>query len=172
MKKYYPNMYKKSIYDINYKKLKKIGIKYLVYDLDNTIALINQDFVDVRTNKLFNELKKDFTIIIISNNNSKRVKPYAELLDCDYIANALKPSQRGLKRMQKRYNLKPIETCMIGDQIMTDIKSGNSFGATTILVDPLGKKDLKITTFNRFMERQVIKSFNKKGLMMKGKYYE
>ena len=30
-------MYKKNIYEINYEKLKKIGKKYLFFDLDNTI---------------------------------------------------------------------------------------------------------------------------------------
>ena len=30
-------MYKKNIYEINYEKLKKMGKKYLFFDLDNTI---------------------------------------------------------------------------------------------------------------------------------------
>lgn len=38
--KYLPDMYKKNIFDINYDKLKKKGIKCLIFDLDNTLALI------------------------------------------------------------------------------------------------------------------------------------
>ena len=33
-----PDVYQKSIYSINYKKLKKNGIKCLLFDLDNTIV--------------------------------------------------------------------------------------------------------------------------------------
>ena len=43
MDKYIPNMYKKNILDINYEKLKEIGIKCLIFDLDNTIALIDEN---------------------------------------------------------------------------------------------------------------------------------
>ena len=37
MKRIIPDMYKKNIYEINYEKLKKMGKKYLFFDLDNTI---------------------------------------------------------------------------------------------------------------------------------------
>ena len=35
--------------------------------------------------------------------------------------------------------------CIIGDQIVTDILAGNRYKIYTVLVDPLGEKDLKIT---------------------------
>ena len=55
---------------------------------------------------------------------------------------------------------------------MTDILGGNRAKAYTILVDPLGVKDLKITSFNRFIEKYVLKNFAKKKLLIKGVYYE
>ena len=33
-----PSMYKKSIFDIDYKKLQEQGISCLVFDLDNTLG--------------------------------------------------------------------------------------------------------------------------------------
>ena len=57
---------------------------------------------------------------------------------------------------------------IIGDQIMTDINMGNRLGMKTILVDPLGEKDLKITFFNRLMEKIVLKRIKVK----RGEYYE
>ena len=60
---------------------------------------------------------------------------------------------------------------MIGDQLMTDVFGGNRFGCYTILVDPLGKKDLKITSLNRTLEKMVIKKLSKKGILERGKYY-
>jgi len=61
---------------------------------------------------------------------------------------------------------------MIGDQIVTDIQAGNRFGILTILVDPLGKKDLKITGLNRFLENKIIKYYSKDKIFERGNYYE
>ena len=46
------------------------------------------------------------------------------------------------------------------------------FGMFTILVDPLGKKDLKITSLNRFIENRILKKYEEKNIMKKGVYYE
>lgn len=170
--RFYPNMYQKSIHDIPYSKLKKLGIKCLVFDLDNTIALIDQQLITEDTKKLLTDLKKDFRVVIISNNVVKRVKSYADYLDCDYVANAAKPLSKGYRKISKKYHLKKAEMCMIGDQLITDICGGNLYHMFTILVDPLGKKDLKITSLNRFLERKILKRYEKKGIMKKGEYYE
>ena len=60
------------------------------------------------------------------------------------------------------------EVCMIGDQIVTDIITGNRFKMMTILVDPIENKDMKITSLNRFIERRLISKLKLK----KGEYYE
>ena len=38
---------------------------------------------------------------------------------------------------------------IIGDQLVTDIYAGTRYGIITVLVDPLGEKDLWVTKFNR-----------------------
>ncbi len=167
----YPKMYQKKVENINYLKLKDIGIKCLVFDLDNTIALIDQDLISDDTRKLLTNLKKDFTIVIISNNVESRVKKYANSLECDYVYKACKPFSKGFKKIAKKYNLKAYEIAVIGDQLITDILGANLFKAYPILVDPMAKKDLKISYFNRFLERQVFKKYRKKGIMNKGEYY-
>ena len=170
--KCYPNMYQQKIETINYQKLKKLGIKCLIFDLDNTIALINQDRITDSTKKLLNSLKKDFKIVIISNNVNKRVKKYADTLFCDFVANAMKPLSRGYRKIRKKYGFQKEEMCMIGDQLVTDIYGGNRYHMFTILVDPLGTKDLKITSLNRFIERKILKKYEQKEIMKKGVYYE
>ena len=44
-------MYQKDIFSINYDKLKKIGIKVLVYDLDNTIIEKKKNVIDDKVKK-------------------------------------------------------------------------------------------------------------------------
>lgn len=173
MKRFYPKMYKKTIYDINYDKLKEIGIECLVFDLDNTIALIDQDYVDSRTKTLFKKLAKQFKLVIVSNNTSKkRVGKYGDILSCDFIYNGMKPSRNSLRKIMKKYNLSNEKIAVIGDQLVTDIQMANRNKSYPILVDPMGKKDLKITSLNRFIERQILKNYKKKNIFNKGEYYE
>lgn len=168
---FYPKMYQKKIQDINYDKLKEIGIKCLVFDLDNTIALIDQKIITDDVKKFLNDLKKDFTVIIISNNTKKRVKVYADDLECYFISSAAKPIFRGAKKLINKCGYNNNEVAVIGDQLVTDIFGSNLKGYYPILVDPLAKKDLKITTVNRIIENQILKKYEKKKVMKKGEYY-
>ena len=88
------------------------------------------------------------------------------------VAFCMKPSTRGLKKIQKNYGLKKKEMVMIGDQIVTDVLAGKRFHIMTILVDPLGKKDLKITGLNRYWEDKIIRRYEKKGEFKRGNYYD
>lgn len=169
---YKPTMYKKNIFEIDYDKLKKNGIKCLVFDLDNTLGLIDEKECPKEAKKLLKKLKKDFTIYISSNNTRKRILPYIEDLEIEGESFSLKPLPKGLIRIRKRCGFKKCEVAMIGDQMVTDILSGNLYGVTTILVDPLGVKDLKITGLNRKIENFIVKNYSKKGIFKKGSYYE
>ena len=167
-----PDIYQKNIFDIPYDTLKKEGIRLLVFDLDNTLVKVSEDtsFQDVK--KLIQELKKDFTVIISSNNRMKRVKKYLDELEIDGYAPSFKPSYYILNKIRKKYHLQKKEMCMIGDQMITDILSGKWYHIKTILVDPLGEKDLKITSFNRKIESLILKRYLKKGIFKRGNYYE
>lgn len=169
---YKPTMYKKNIFDIDYKKLKENGIKCLVFDLDNTLGLIDEEKCPKEAKKLLKKLKKDFTIFISSNNTRKRILPYIEDLEIEGESFSLKPLPKGLMRIRKRCGFKKCEMAMIGDQMVTDILSGNLYGVTTILVDPLGVKDLKITGLNRKIEGFIVKIYEKRGIFKKGNHYE
>ena len=61
--------------------------------------------------------------------------------------------------------------CIIGDQIVTDVLAGNRYHIKTILVDPLGEKDLRITGLNRKVEARIVKHYEKRGIFERGKYY-
>ena len=151
-----PTMYRKNIFEIDYEKLKERGIKCLVFDLDNTLGLIDHEKCPRNTKKLIKNLQKDFLIFIASNNNKRRIQPYMEDLGVGGVSWCMKPSTRGLRKIQKNYHVKKKEMVMIGDQIVTDILAGKRFHIMTILVDPLGKKDLKITGLNRYWEDKIV----------------
>lgn len=166
-----PTMYKKNIFEIDYDKLKKMGIKCLVFDLDNTLGLIEHKKCPRNAKKLIKSLQKDFLILISSNNTKERIEPYLKDLGIGGVAFSMKPSTRGLRKIKKDYSLKKKEMVMIGDQIVTDVLSGKRFKIMTILVDPLGTKDLKITGLNRKIEAKIIKRYEKRGIFERGNYY-
>ena len=91
LEKFVPDVYQKSIYDIDYKKLKKIGIKCLIFDLDNTIAPVTIFKPTKKVRDLFEELKETgFKVLIVSNSHKKRVAPFKDLL-CVATSSTCKP---------------------------------------------------------------------------------
>ena len=173
MEKYIPDVYQKSIYNINYDALYNRGIRCLLFDLDNTIAPITIKEPNKKIKELFNKLKeKGFKIVIFSNSRKNRVKPFKEVLDVDCCANARKPFKKKYLKVLSEYNLEVDNVACIGDQLLTDIKGGNKVGITTILVNPIGTKELFFTKFNRFFEKGILKKLREKDLFKKGKYYE
>ena len=82
--KYLPDIYKKNIFDINYNKLKKKDIKCLIFDLDNTLALIDSNRAEDNVKKLITDLKKSFIVVIVSNSPKRRVSSFGKALEVDY----------------------------------------------------------------------------------------
>ena len=171
--KYIPKVYKKNIFDISYSKLQQQGIKCLIFDLDNTLGLVDEEYPKKEVKELIINLKKDFDIFILTNNSKgKRVEKYKQALQCEAIYKAAKPFTRGLKKIYNKYHYQKSEMAIIGDQLVTDIYAGTRFGILTILVDPLAQKDLWITKFNRIRENYKLKKYKKHNSFERGKYYE
>ena len=114
-----PDAYYKDIYSINYKKLKKLGYKYLFFDLDNTLIKYYCDEIDNDLIEFISNLKKDFKVYLFSNSRKKKVKRYSELLKIDFYSFAKKPLKVSYKKIK---NVFDNEKCIfIGDQFMTDV---------------------------------------------------
>lgn len=168
-----PDIYAQSIFTINYKALKKSGIKCLIFDLDNTLVPINATMPDVKEKELIEGLKDmGFKVILMSNSAKPRLEPFKEGFNIDTAASSRKPLKRKYQKILRIYNFKVTEVAAIGDQLMTDIFGANRMGITSILVNPISKKDFFTTRFNRFLERQIMKILHKRGLFTKGEYHE
>ena len=173
MEKYIPDIYQKSIYTIDYDKLLERGIKFILFDLDNTIVPVTLRKPNKKIKELFEDLKdKGFTLIIFSNSNKKRIKPFKDDLEVDCCANAKKPNKKKFLKVINEFHLSVDEIAIIGDQILTDIVGGNKIGITTILVNPVSTYDPFFTRINRKFERKIIKKLRDYDLFTKGKYYE
>lgn len=173
MSKFKPDMYKESIYDIDYNKLKRQGIKILIYDFDNTIVENGNHVVSKKLKNLFTSLKKDFDVFIISNTLRKsKIDKFAKECNVLYVMDARKPFARGYKKVKSLEKVNGNEICMIGDQLMTDILGAKRMGFYTVLVKPIKMNENIFTLFNRFLELFIFKKLNKKYGIKKGKYYD
>ena len=172
MQIFIPDIYQKSIYDIDYNKLKKKGIKCLLFDLDNTLVPVNNDIPTKKVKELFNVLEKDFKIIIISNSGKKRLTPFKEGLNVDVSASSHKPFKKKYLKIMNLYKFEYYEMAAIGYQLLTDICGANRIGITSILVNPIGDYEKWCTKINRFLESFIYRKLRKKGLLEKGDYYD
>lgn len=173
LEKFIPDKYQKSVFTIDYKKLKSCGIKCIIFDVDNTLAPVNVAKPSRKVKDLVEKLKDmGFRVLIVSNAPKKRIAPFKEILEIDCAASSKKPSTRKFKKILKEYNLNVDEVAIIGDQLITDVLGGNRIGITTILVNPISSKDKLFTYITRFFENVVIRKAMKKELFAKGQYYE
>ena len=173
MDNFIPDMYQKSIYHIDYDKLKDSGIKCLLFDLDNTCVPYKDKDPNKKLIDLFETLKDmDFKVIIFSNATKKRLTPFKNGLGVDCSASSKKPSTKKLFKVIKTFDFNLSEVVIIGDQLYTDMLCGNRAGFKTVLVNPMSKYDFFITKISRFLEKKLFKKMAKKDILKKGKYYE
>ncbi len=173
MEKYVPDLYQKDVFSINYDNLISRGLKFLIFDLDNTLALISEKKANSKIIELFQELKyKKFKLMIASNSLNKRVKAFADELNVNYICNCKKPKSKKLEEQILYSKFKLAEIAIIGDSMLDDVVCGNKIGITTILTDPLGKKEFPFAFIKRQKEKRIQKKLRDNNLFTKGRYYE
>ena len=147
----------KTVFEINYDKLKQEGIKVLAFDLDSTVMKSKSGTFSPETLALFENLKKDFKLVIISNNsNLEYIAKAAKQIDFPVVAPAKKPRTAMSKIFMKEHNISEKEMAMIGDRPLTDILFGKILGCKTILVDSISWQEEKpIVRIARKIERLV-----------------
>ncbi|MGE4571902.1 MAG: YqeG family HAD IIIA-type phosphatase [Candidatus Izemoplasmatales bacterium] len=156
---FYPNEYQKTVFDIDFNKLKSKGIQHILIDLDNTLIPYDEHLPNTRIEELVNQVKSlGLTMTIISNNKEKRVQAFSKAIQLDYVNSSKKPLKYGFKKALKKLSYPSVSTvCLIGDQFMTDVFGGNRMGFYTIVVDAIKRKTEKwYTKLNRKLENKVL----------------
>lgn len=170
MNKLIPDMYTKDIFSIDYKKLKKIGIKVLLFDFDNTLIEKGNYEIKKEIVELFQEIKKSFDIYIVSNSiHEKKLRKVCSKLNTPYVKGSRKPFKKGFNKLKlKLKDINNKEIAMIGDQVLTDILGGKRMNYFCILIDPINNDELLFTKINRVLERVIFK----KNKIKRGSYYD
>ena len=162
-----PFAYAKNIFEIDVNFYKKLGVKYLFMDLDNTIDSYLATVPTERTKQFVEMLiSNEITPIIISNNLQSRVQKYADALNVKFLCKSGKPFPGKIKKYMKENRIDPNEVIMIGDQITTDIRAAKKLKVKNVLVDKIVKEDQITTRFNRFFEKPFRNQMAKKNKLI------
>lgn len=151
-----------SFSDITPEFLLSIGIRSVLVDIDNTLApyealdpnqkVINW-FADLRANGI--------SAALMSNNDEARVHRFNKNLRLPAYYDCKKPSTKCYKAVLARLGHDRAETCVIGDQIFTDVLTGKRLGLRAILVPPIRDKKTFFFRFKRLCERPFIFYFKR-----------
>lgn len=148
--------------EITKELLDSLGVSALILDADNTLTTHNNPQPAESVMDWLHIMKESaVSLVIVSNNNDRRIRPFARQLELDYTAMACKPLTIGFTRTAKKLGLPPGRIAVVGDQIFTDILGGNLFGAVTILVEPMLKETGAFFRFKRRLEAGILRRWRR-----------
>ncbi|MDR0947518.1 MAG: YqeG family HAD IIIA-type phosphatase [Ruminococcus sp.] len=143
-----------SVWDITIEFLRKHGINTLLLDADNTLSVHRSQTPFKRVPEWISLMKKaGIRLIIVSNSEDERIKPFAEKLHLKYISSAAKPLPKGYMEAVKKFHLNKKTTAAVGDQIFTDILGANLYGIKSIFVFPKEPEKSLPFRIKRFIEK-------------------
>lgn len=167
-----PDSYVENVFKINYKNLKEKKLYNLMFDVDNTVALVDNLDASKEMISLFSNLKKQgFNIILISNNHEERVKSVAQKLDVKYLCDADKPEKKAYDKALSILNSLKENTVAIGDQMLSDIAGAKKQGIYSILTDQLDTSNNIETGTAKRLQNLMIAKLDKKRLFSLKEYY-
>lgn len=128
----------KRVTDITPADLRKMGVKAVGLDIDNTICFDGtMDFIVGIHEWIQNIKNAGFPVMIITNATNPRAGRVAKALSLPYVHLAKKPFSFKLKIAAKRMGVDITQMAMLGDQLFADIKAANKCGAVAVRIEPM-----------------------------------
>lgn len=159
MNKWKPNYIFQHYTDITPAWCVKEKVKFILSDLDGTLAGWNES-ADERFVSWYKSIEEvGVGLIIVSNNNEKRVQEFVDVCKIVGYARCNKPSTSKIQRELFDKGLQQETTIFLGDQLFTDVWCGKKLGVRTALVSPLGDYEPIQTSSKRWIEKIVKKTW-------------
>lgn len=159
----YPDYQFRRVHEISVSFLLERGLRRLVLDVDNTLTTNEHPIPSDGVTAWLAQLSEaGIRAVILSNNSSERVTPFAAILDLPFIANGKKPLTGGYERCRRLLKCEKSEMAVIGDQLLTDIWGGKRYGIVSILVEPIEMENIWFFQFKRGIERLMMRRAGKK----------
>ena len=148
--------------DVTPEFLRKIGVKALLIDIDNTLAPYEMPEPDDAIRAWFKCLAESgIQATLVSNNDKERVELFNVTLGLPAYYKSGKPFAKNLRKAMAAMGTDETNTAMLGDQLLTDAAAGKHIGLRTIIVPPIRDKNNAFFRSKRAMEVKHIKKYVK-----------
>jgi uncharacterized protein len=152
-----PDLYYRSVLEIDLETLSARGVDTLLMDLDNTLLPRDSNIVPDEVKAWASNLTAHgFSVCLVSNNWHERVFRVADELGFQLVSKAVKPLPFAFFKALDKAGAKRRSAAVVGDQLFTDILGGKFMGITTVLVEPMSTADLPHTLMLRRIERVLL----------------
>lgn len=127
--------------DITADDFRKMGVKLIGVDLDNT-SVYDFTMIPVKgVRNWFREIQQaGFKVVLISNSFELRGRVMGKLFGCDSYGPADKPDTKLMVKAAADAGVEPHEMALVGDRLFKDIVGANNFGAVSVYVKPYKKE--------------------------------
>ena len=152
-----------TVYDIPLSLFEKYGVKYIFFDIDNTLVPYECDVPTKENLEFFEKLEQmGIQILFVSNNNVERVEKYVRELGYKYVADAGKPGIKKYKELADSVGAKVDNCAVVGDQIFTDVVAASRLGMKSFLVKPIKDKTTLFFKTKRLLEKPFVRLYIKR----------
>ncbi len=143
--------------------LKSLGVRGLLLDIDNTLEPYENESPSLAVTQWLESLRENgISCAFVSNNGRERVELFNKELCLPAYFKAKKPLRKNLRRAMRDMGTDKSNTYMMGDQIFTDVLAARFVGIGAILVNPIKDKTDALTRFKRWLERPILKKYERK----------
>ena len=132
-----------SVTELTPEVLKKLGIRLLMLDFDNTIVPYTRDEPTAEMAAWLKTIaESDIKVCIVSNSKRDRVKIFCKAYGLDCITHAKKPFSKGIRQCLEQYGIEAQQCALAGDQIYTDTLGANCCNVKSILVEAINQHNI------------------------------
>ena len=150
-----PELKVSRVTELSPKRLKELGVRGLLLDLDNTLMPPNSETPAPGVEEWLAELKAaGVPVMLVANAKPARLKRAARRLGLPAVGPVGKPLPFGFLYGLWRLGLGRDEVLAVGDQVFTDLLAARLAGVRFALVEPLAEDSLPHTRWLRRFERR------------------
>ncbi len=133
-----PDMEAASIASVDVSELKNLGIRGIIFDVDNTLTRYHGKSLDSAIEQNFRRMSAEFKTCIISNSTRERRDALEGYFGIPVVKCPVKkPHPDAFNYALNLLGTSASETAMIGDRLLTDIAGANRAGLYSIKVPAL-----------------------------------
>jgi HAD superfamily phosphatase (TIGR01668 family) len=145
-----------SVHDLDPRELLVLGIRYVVFDFDSTLANWGRrSLPDPSQSVVRSLLDAGIKVAIASNGYRGRFRKLNEAWQDDevvFLGRCGKPDHRKLATFLEESGWDPQETLVIGDNVMADVAAARGAGCRAVLVRPWSWFEFPLTKIWRVLE--------------------